>query len=107
VTAASCFHPQGESGHISRSGLDAIDTATGHRRQPARFASYLRHDWGEQWYSFFELKMLINHSVGNDVTSGYVIITPQRLREAAQTVADKIKLLCGIEDAVGSNVARL
>ena len=39
------------------------------------------------------LKMLVNHSTGNDVTSGYVIMSTERLREAAQRIADKMKVL--------------
>jgi integrase len=42
------------------------------------------------------LKALVNHSLGNDVTSGYVIATVDRLREPAQRVADRLKELCGI-----------
>jgi integrase len=42
------------------------------------------------------LKALVNHSLGNDVTSGYVIATVDRLREPAQRVADRLKALCGI-----------
>ena len=45
--------------------------------------------------SVVALKMLVNHSVGNDVTSGYIILSTARLREAAQTVADRLKELCG------------
>jgi integrase len=51
------------------------------------------------------LKALVNHSLGNDVTSGYVIATVDRLREPAQRVADRLKALCGIAPAEG--VARL
>ena len=42
------------------------------------------------------LKALVNHSVGSDVTSGYVIMTTDRLREPAQRVADQIKGWCGL-----------
>jgi integrase len=41
------------------------------------------------------LKGLVNHSLGNDVTSGYVQISVNRLREASQKVADRITALCG------------
>lgn len=43
------------------------------------------------------LKALSNHSLGADVTSGYIQITVERLREPAQRVADRIAQLCGIE----------
>jgi integrase len=53
------------------------------------------------------LKALVNHSLGKDVTAGYVQMTIERLREAAQRVADRMQQLCGIEDVTGGNVARL
>jgi integrase len=43
------------------------------------------------------LKALVNHSLGSDVTSGYIQISMARLREAAQKVADRMKGLCEIE----------
>lgn len=43
------------------------------------------------------LKLLIAHTVGNDVTSGYVVLSPAKLREAAQRVGDRIAELCGID----------
>jgi hypothetical protein len=42
------------------------------------------------------LKALVNHSLGGDVTSGYIVATVERLREPAQRVADRLKELCGI-----------
>lgn len=53
------------------------------------------------------LKSLVNHSVGGDVTAGYVQMTPDRLREPAQRVCEKLKELCGIVDAAGDNVTKL
>jgi len=44
------------------------------------------------------LKALVNHALGNDVTSGYIQITTDRLREPAQRVADRLKLLCKIRE---------
>jgi integrase len=46
--------------------------------------------------SVMALKGLVNHSLGNDVTEGYVKMSVERLREPAQRVADKLKVLCGI-----------
>jgi integrase len=40
------------------------------------------------------LKALVNHALGNDVTSGYVQMTAERLRGPAQRVADELKRLC-------------
>ena len=44
------------------------------------------------------LSALVNHSLGRDVTSGYVVMTAERLREPAQRVCNRIKALCGISD---------
>jgi integrase len=53
------------------------------------------------------LKALVNHSLGGDVTAGYVQMTAERLREPAQRVADRLKALCAIPPAKGDNVTRL
>lgn len=53
------------------------------------------------------LKALVNHSTGSDVTAGYVQISTERLREAAQKVADRMKELCGVVTPVGDNVTQL
>ena len=45
------------------------------------------------------LKALVNHSLDDDVTSGYVIMAVEQLREPAQRVANKLKDLCGIGPA--------
>ncbi|TRC93895.1 DUF4102 domain-containing protein [Mesorhizobium sp. WSM4306] len=42
------------------------------------------------------LKALVNHSLGKDVTEGYVQMRVERLRAPAQKVADSLKSLCGI-----------
>ena len=51
------------------------------------------------------LKALVNHALGNDVTSGYVQMTTERLREPAQRVCDRLMGLCGI--AAPAGIARL
>ena len=53
------------------------------------------------------LKALVNHSMGRDVTAGYVQISVERLREPTQRVANKLKELCGIAALAGENVAQL
>jgi integrase len=46
--------------------------------------------------SVLALKALVNHSLGKDVTEGYVVMDAERLREPAQRVADRLKKLCGM-----------
>jgi integrase len=65
------------------------------------------------------LKALVNHALGNDVTSGYVRLTVDRLREPTQRVCDRLKALCKIErrrwkeleagydDAAGGQISRI
>jgi integrase len=55
----------------------------------------------------FALKGLLNHALPGDVTSGYVIMSIDRLREPAQKVADRMKELCGVPAPSGENVARI
>lgn len=40
--------------------------------------------------SYPELKRLMNHSTGDDVTQGYLILTADKLRESMQRVTDRI-----------------
>ena len=47
------------------------------------------------------LRALANHALGGDVTSGYIQMTVERLRDPAQRVADRMKALCGIEEPEG------
>jgi integrase len=50
------------------------------------------------------LKMLIAHTTGSDVTSGYTILSQAQLRAAAEIVASRIGQLCQIETPTGDNV---
>ena len=56
--------------------------------------------------SAYQLKGLVNHSVGADVTGGYIHLTVENLRQPAQLVADKLKEHCRIVTPSG-NVERL
>jgi integrase len=47
------------------------------------------------------LKALVNHALGNDVTSGYVQMATERLREPAQRVCDRLSTLCGLAPPEG------
>jgi len=101
------FPGGGRSGHISDTGVAMLAETTG--------ITVSAHDLRRTYASIAEsadishvaLKLLLNHVVGADVTSGYVVMTTERLREAAQRVADKIKGLCGTAGATAANVARL
>lgn len=50
----------------------------------------------------YSLKALLNHSMGNDVTGGYIQITPERLREPMQKIADKITELVTVSMPIDS-----
>jgi integrase len=56
--------------------------------------------------SWSALKLLVNHQL-EGVTGGYVQVTPERLREPAQKVCDKLKELCGVAGPQGKNVKLL
>jgi integrase len=47
------------------------------------------------------LKALVNHGLGGDVTSGYIQMTVERLREPAQKVAGHMKMLMKLELPAG------
>jgi integrase len=49
------------------------------------------------------LKCLVNHAIGGDITSGYLQITVERLREPAQKVCDRLMELCDIAAPEGAN----
>jgi len=55
----------------------------------------------------YALKGLVNHSMGTDVTAGYVVAGPDRLRAPMQKVTDKFKELIGLAEPGGDNVVRL
>ena len=54
-----------------------------------------------------QLKALVNHSYGDDVTAGYIVDSVERLREPAQRVADMLKDLCGVGAPEGASDAPL
>lgn len=47
-------------------------------------------------FSVFTIKRLVNHSIGSDVTSGYVVSDVERLRGPMQKIEDKILSLAGV-----------
>lgn len=44
----------------------------------------------------YALKALLNHSMGNDVTGGYICMSTERLREPMQRIADRITELATV-----------
>ena len=54
------------------------------------------------------VKALINHKLGrSDVTGGYIQLSPERLREAAQRVCDRLMELIGLATPAADNVINL
>jgi integrase len=51
-------------------------------------------------------RRLVNHTV-RDVHDAYIQFAPERLREPAQMVADRLKKLCGVAAPAGENVASI
>jgi integrase len=103
------FGADSRSGHIEepRSGLEQVAKASG----IAVTAHDLRRSYAthaeEADISVMALKALINHAVGGDVTEDYVRLTVERLREPAQRVCDRLKVLCGVAAPGGDNVERI
>jgi integrase len=101
------FPGDGKTGHIvdpARS-LEEIEAKSGIKISP--------HDLRRTYVTVAEstdispiaLRALVNHSLGRDVTSGYVQMTVERLREPAQRVCDRLLQLCAVEPPAG--VAKL
>jgi integrase len=92
------FPADSKSGHIEEPAfpLDQVAAATGTRVSP--------HDLRRTFVTAAEsadisplaLSALVNHSLGRDVTSGYVVMTAEHLTEPAQRVADRLKSLIGL-----------
>ena len=53
------------------------------------------------------IKALVNHAPSRDVTSGYIVLTTERLREPVTKIAARITELCGISESMGKNVTKL
>jgi len=99
------FPADSRSGHIEepKFPLGLVATATG--------ITISVHDLRRTFLTIAEscdlspmvLKGLVNHSLGQDVTSGYIGMSVERMREAAEKVCQRMKELCmvgGVEGAV-------
>ena len=99
-------HTVGASGHIAepKFPLNQVALATG--------IKVSAHDLRRTYITEAEscdisplaLKALVNHSLGGGVTEQYIQMTPERLREPAQRVCDKLKMLCGVTGVTGENI---
>lgn len=56
---------------------------------------------------FYAMKGLVNHSLGTDVTAGYIQMTPEHLRRPMQKITNKLKELCKIEQPAAENVKKI
>lgn len=85
----------GDKGHITepKKVINRVEARCGLRATP--------HDLRRTFVTIAEsldipaycLKMLLNHSVGNDVTAGYIVISLERLRGPVQRIASHISSL--------------
>jgi integrase len=106
---AHVFPGYGATGHCRsfNYALDQIRDGTGIATSP--------HDLRRTFLSVVEQseisplchKLLVAHSTGGDVTSGYKQISLSDLRAAAQKVADRMKVLCGITEPAGENIVQI
>lgn len=51
-------------------------------------------------FSLLTIKRLLNHATGNDVTAGYIMQNPERLRKPLQAISDEIDRLAFPADTV-------
>ncbi len=103
------FPSKGRTGHIAepKFPLRLVAAATGIRVSV--------HDLRRGYITIAEsldvggytLKMLVNHSIARDITGGYIMPSPERLRAPVQKIADRLKVLCGILSMEGESIARL
>jgi integrase len=103
------FPASSRSGHIEepRFALDGIQKTTGVKvRMHDLRRTFITVAEGTDM-SPYALKALVNHSLGRDVTAGYIQLGPERLREPMQRVTDRLKQLIGVTGPEGENVEKL
>jgi integrase len=103
------FGADSKSGHIEepRAALDPVAEKTGIRVSAHDLRRTFATVAESTDISVAALKALVNHSLGSDVTSGYIQMTVERLRGPAQKVADRMMELCGVAAPEGENVKRV
>jgi integrase len=97
------FPADSKSGHIEEPAfpLDQLANATGIRVSAHDLRRTFITTAESTDISPLALSALVNHSLGRDVTSGYVVMTAERLRAPAQRVCDRIKVLCRAHEHPG------
>ena len=107
------FPANSKSKHVEdfKGAFDEIEKATGdHKVEPADdLEAEVLFDRCRVWTSTaLPLKALVNHAPGRaTITSSYVVLSQERLREPAQRIANKMRELCGIAKVKGKNVAAI
>jgi integrase len=93
------FGGSGRTGHLvdpARS-LEEIEAKTGIRISPHDLRRTFITVAESTNISYLSLKALVNHSIGGDITAGYMQMSTERLRGPAQRVCDRLAERCGIE----------
>ena len=49
-----------------------------------------------EWFPAYALKRLLNHTDNSDVTSGYLVITTERLREPMEKISQYLLQMAGL-----------
>jgi len=103
TTTEYVFHGAGDSGRLNdpRRLVARVRQASG--------VEFTIHDLRRTFITLAEsldisayaLKRLVNHSVGGDVTAGYVRMDPERLRKPTQDISDYILRLAKVIKSVG------
>jgi integrase len=103
------FPADSRSKHIEEPAhpLDLVAEATGIRVSAHDLRRTFITAGANAGVSMLVIKSLVNHSLGNDVTVGYIHMTVDELRAPAQVISNKLKEQCGIVDVAGANVATL
>jgi integrase len=101
------FPGAGRTGHISDPGLGHVTAACGVKVSPHDLRRTFESTAESLDLSVYALKALINHSTPTDVTGRYIVHEIERLRQAAQRVADEIKAMAAIQPVAAPNVERL
>ena len=57
--------------------------------------------------SVYALKAICNHAGGGDITGKYIQISPERLRDPVQAIADRLKEQCVIKPQYAENILKL